>query len=275
MVTIGPLDKTGPSTRFYVTADVETQFGNTSRIRVHAITYNGPSGNTSSFFGGAGSQIGSIDGVGNVVVHSAGSNFLPSGYAQNQLRWDDSGYVDLVHDSEGYLGPLTIRMTVTYGSINEAYTGTLYIARIPKPPSQMSAPGISELAPTGAKVTWTPPSDNRGASIDQYLLRINTVTPADSGGYVDYPVDAATVSKVLTGLTPGVQYYAAVYAHNSAGYSAKSTDAPFKTLSGMYVWNGTEWRGSEVKARNSTNTADVTGEVWVRNAANTAWVLAS
>ena len=136
-VTIGPLDKSGPSTRFYAVAEVISQnvAGNYSVIRQHVICYNGPNGNSSSYSGGPGGQSCSIDAYGISAEHT-GNPFLPSGYAQNQLRWDDWNDQILYHDANGYLGPLSVRMGVSYSSVSESHWGTLYVDRIVQVPSK-------------------------------------------------------------------------------------------------------------------------------------------
>ncbi len=129
---------------------------------------------------------------------------------------------------------------------NVTVSASVNLPRIPKPPVTNGAPAVSNLAPTSVKLTWPANTNNNGAAIDQYLLRINKKTPVDGPGYVDYPLGASTLSHTVTGLTPGTQYYAAVYAHNGQGYSPKSADTSFKTLSGAYVRRGSTWKPVEV-----------------------------
>lgn len=184
----------------------------------------------------------SVNISGNVYSGSIGS-FNPN---PNQVI--ASGSTTVGHDANGYT---TIGVSaywdsrhVNIGAGNPG--GSLTLSRIPKAPVANGAPVASNLMPTSVKLTWPANTNNNGAGIDQYLLRINKTSPADGNGYVDYPLGGSTLSHTVTGLSPGTQYYATVYAHNGQGYSAKSADTPFKTLSGAYVRRGSTWKPVEV-----------------------------
>ncbi|MDT0142797.1 fibronectin type III domain-containing protein [Microbacterium sp. PRC9] len=179
------------------------------------------------------------------------------------------------HDGNGYLGAFNVSAWIdtSHGSIGD---GGVTVTegespRIPKAPVTNGQPTVSGLLPTQATLTWPANTNNNGAGIDQYLLRVRTSSPADGAGYVDYPVDGSTLSKTITGLTPGQNYYAVVYAHNSQGYAPKSAETTFRTPSGFYVWNGSEWKPTEIFVWNGT--AWRTGEVFVWD--GTAWKAAT
>lgn len=125
-------------------------------------------------------------------------------------------------------------------------SGTFTLSRIPKAPTTNGAPVVSDLMPTSAKFTWPANTNNNGAGIDQYLLRIHTNANVEAAGYKDYPMGGSTYFTSVTGLLPGTQYYAVVYAHNSQDYAPKSATTPFKTLSGAYVRRGSTWKPVEV-----------------------------
>lgn len=87
-------------------------------------------------------------------------------------------------------------------------------------PATPAAPAVSEITATGMRLTWSIPA-NGGAGIDQMLLR--RFSAADgSGPYVDYVNSGNATSRVVTDLSPGTQYYWAMYAHNAVGYSGRS-----------------------------------------------------
>lgn len=169
------------------------------------------------------------------------------------------------HDANGYRPGFASDAYIdsNHSNVGDGGSGQAWVdaPRIPKPPAQNGAPTVSNLLPTSVTLSWPANGNNNGAAIDQYLLRINTKSPSDSSGYTDYAVSASTLSRTVTGLTPGQQYYASVYAHNQMGYSPKSADVAFKTPSGFYVWNGASWRPSEVFVWNGT--AWRNGEVFV------------
>jgi hypothetical protein len=182
------------------------------------------------------------------------------------------GYSTFAHDANGY-GSINYSASANMVNLGSASaSGSLTGARIPKAPVTNGAPVVSAIMPTTATVTWPANTNNNGASIDQYLLRINKNTPADSAGYTDYGLDASTLSKALTGLTPGTTYYAVVYAHNGQGYAPKSAQTTFKTLSGAYTWNGSAWKPCEIMTYKSTGW---TSAAETRTWNGTAWVLAS
>lgn len=200
MVTIGPLDKTGPSTRFYVVADREAIIGNSSRVRVHVICYNGPVGSTGSYFNNYGEHWGGIDGYGWVVVHAA-NPFLPSGYAQNQLRWDDSQIIDIPHDANGWHGGVNIRMRVAYDGIDEQYIAYLALPRIPKPPAAPSPIGVDENTTTSLRYRFSG-NDDGGSPITGWQIQY-----ADNPAFDSATVIASGGTSTIGGLNPGTTYY--------------------------------------------------------------------
>lgn len=221
MATIGPIDKSGPSTRFQL--DVSTsqnQAGNYSTVTITIKCWNGPSGTTGSYYGGAGTQSGSIDGVATVVTKSQ-TPFLPSGYAANQLRWSVTGSRNINHDSNGNLSNKVIRMSLDYGSIDESHTVTISFPRIPKAPAQVTGVTISSVLTNGFTVGWTAPNNN-GSSITGYDIQYAT-----NSGFTGATTLTDTASPLaITGLTPGTTYYVRVRAKNAVGagpYSATVT----------------------------------------------------
>lgn len=207
-----------------------------------------------------------VDIGGGVTYGNSPLNFS-GGVSVLSLGTGISGWMN--HDSEGYASfGIAASFDASASQFGGASaSGTFFADRIAKVPAATPAPTVSAIQPTSAKLAWSPSPDSRGASVDQYLLRVNKNNPADSAGYVDYAFDAATFSFNVTGLTPGTNYYSVVYAHNAMGYSVKSAQATFKTLSGAYVWSGVEWRPTEVLVWNGT--AWVPGEVQVRK--TSAW----
>lgn len=207
-------------------------------------------------------------------VYSGNFNF---DFRNTTAKLIASGSTWIGHDANGYA---QIGVSGWKGSDgasdvgdNVTVSGVMDLPRIPKPPVTNGAPVVSNLLPTSAKFTWPANTNNNGAGIDQYLLRISKNNPPDVSPYTDYPQGGSTLTYTVTGLTPGTQYYATVYAHNSQGYAPRSATTPFKTLSGAYSWNGSVWQPAEVLVRNTANTAWVTGEVLAYN--GTAWVPAT
>lgn len=99
-------------------------------------------------------------------------------------------------------------------------------------PSAGESPVVSAITATGCHVFWNAPTDNGGASIDEYQIQVATGT-----GFASPVVNATfagsgSASYDPSGLTPNTHYYVRVRAHNSAGWGGwtSPTYAPFTTL---------------------------------------------
>jgi len=260
---------------YYLDVDAAVQsqdYGsNTSVIYWRAIAVKN-STNT-GYWSGA-SSANNWDGWSNVGDTGAGSGFAydfrGGPYASQMIA---QGTFTITHNSEGfaqYQVATAVNLNNGIGGAT-AYSAVYDAPRIPKIPSANGAPSFSNILPTTATVSWPANGDPRGAAIDQYLLRVHTNSNVEAAGYTDYPLSPSTFSYNLTGLTPGTNYYAAVYAHNGMGYAPKSATSTFKTLSGAYAWNGSEWRPCEVLEATSSGWRSL--EVNARK--SSSWVLAS
>lgn len=208
-------------------------------------------------------------------VNYSGTFTIPQSTAGQYSRVVGSGSTWHGHDGQGYRGgfPSTASISTNHANIGSGTTGQAWVdaPRIPIAPAAPGAPVVSNLNPTSMTLSWSGTPDNGGAGIDQYLLRVSKNNPADQSPWTDYPLSGSTFSHTVTGLTPGTQYYAVVYAHNSRGYSPKSAQTAVKTLSGAYVRRGTEWRPTELLVRKDGRW--VPGETFVYRSG--AWKAAS
>ncbi len=221
MAGIGPLDKTGPSTRFYAYADVIQQSGNSSLIRLTVQCYNGPVSSTGSYFGGSGGQSSSMDGFGISVVHSAGSNFLPSGYQQNQLRWSDSQDFWLGHDGDGYLAGSTshgFRMGIAYDVYNENYYGTLGVPRIARVPYAPTSLGIDQVGADSFRYRFSG-NDDGGSGIQEWQIQLAT----NSGFTTGVQTISSNGTSTISGLANHTQYWVRSRGRNGVGWGTYST----------------------------------------------------
>jgi len=161
-------------------------------------------------------------------------------------RTISSGYTGWIgHDANGYLNVGFACSHVTgYWGTAEA-SGVLYTDRIPKPPAPPGGAQFSLITPTTARAYVPGSPDSNGSPVDHYLLRISKNSNPEIQPFTDYQPNPNTGVQDLTGLTPGVTYYARTYAHNAMGYTAGPTTS-FKTLSGAYVGMNNIFQGTEV-----------------------------
>lgn len=127
--------------------------------------------------------------------------------------------------------------TSTFGD-NKSCSFTLSVK-----PAQPGPPQFSNMTPTSVTVSWAASVNNGGSAITTYKLRRWLGSPGH-GSYVDS--DANSLSRNVTGLTPGVTYGFAVYAKNNSGdnggYSDASTGESITMLAGAWVRYGGTWK---------------------------------
>lgn len=212
-----------PSTKFSLEADFLSAGSGGSWVRCYLRANNGPSGNSSSYFGGFGRQVGYVNS--NEFARVEANPFLPSGYAQNAQRWRSGPHDVWVP----HTGAVTVNLTmwVQYGSIDEWAGGSISLAAVTTKPAKPGTPTATDVTPTGMKLSWSLGS-NGGAAIDHVILRRSLTS--NFASYVDYNISGAATSKVVTDLTANTTYYWRVYAHNSVGYSDPSDTRTQATL---------------------------------------------
>jgi hypothetical protein len=231
---------TGPSTVFGLDADWGTQdaANNRTLVKVWRQCWNGPAGNSTSHSNNLGrhswwsNDIG--EGVGNTIRQQA--PFLPSGYAQNQLRWSDYYEYWVTHDGNGNR-QLQFAQRVNFGVSGSAlgtnedqYTGVYNIPRIPQVPGTMAPPTFSGITANAVTINWVAPSRGH-ADINNYDLHVCTAATHDPSVctvWYNWTGSTAT-SKSFTTLARNTKYYVAMRANNSDGPGGWSTWASFTT----------------------------------------------
>lgn len=150
-----------------------------------------------------------------------------------------AAYMNVGHDGNGFRPGFP-----NYGSLDTNHSGvgdgtvTVWVdaPRIPKVPvMSTAAPTASQITPNSALISWQAATDNRGAGIDQYLLRVSKNSNPEQQPFTDYPVGGSTLSKALTGLDPSTTYYMQVYPHNSQGYGLPTSKGSFTTLAAAKI----------------------------------------
>ena len=122
---------------------------------------------------------------------------------------------------------------------NKLGYGLAQLASSPQKP--MVVPGladsvsISPASGTSLRVVFTPPADNGGDTIDQYLVEWDLLANfsgnamgdgAFGSAPVNYLAGGAPFTYTITGLTMGQSYFVRVKAHNSQGYGTGKTSTP-------------------------------------------------
>ncbi|WP_322412068.1 hypothetical protein [Microbacterium invictum] len=175
------------------------------------------------------------------------------------------------HDSEGYRPgfPSNAYIDTNHGNVGDGGSGDAWVdaPRIPKTPAAPHTVyvDLSTIRPSSFGVRYTR-GDNRGAGIDYDHVQWATDSGFTNVVWNDTPPNGnpngysnpSGVSPAVK-LRPGTIHYVRARSHNTRGWSPWSSTVNARTLSGAYVWNGTEWRPCEVLVWSGT--AWVTGEV--------------
>lgn len=227
-------DGTSPSTEYGLGANIVAQSisGNYSVVRISATCIN--RGGTTSFSGYSGSQTCKIDGYSGQAKHSG---TLPSGVADNAVRWDIDDDITIAHASDGTKAAVTLRQTIAgwHTSVKTASFGGF--PRIIQPPGAPGPLVFSEITPTSVRVTFTASTDDGGDPIYGYWLRYKPyVYGYDPTPWTSHS-ESMVLTRVVTGLTPGVEYTFTVAAHNdSTAYSGYGTASTARQIIPSTVW---------------------------------------
>lgn len=211
-------DGTSPSTEYGLGANVVAQSvaGNYSVVRISATAINrGSSGSFSAYSGSHTCKIDAYSG------QAKKTGTQPSGVADNAVRWDIDDDITIAHASDGTKMPVTLRQTISgwHTSVKTASFGGF--PDIPREPSTVrSPPTYSEITPTSVRVTWGSVPDDT-APVDGYRLRYRPwVGWGDTTAWTTHS-EELNLTRVVTGLTPGVEYQFNVDGHNSVGYGGQ------------------------------------------------------
>jgi hypothetical protein len=92
------------------------------------------------------------------------------------------------------------------------WSSTRPLLTAPTVPSKPGTPTVSNITSTGARLTWTVPTNNGGGTIDYYDVQVDN-DPAFGSPIVN--VDSPNNVEDVTGLAPNITYYARVRAANT------------------------------------------------------------
>lgn len=160
------------------------------------------------------------------------------------------------HNADGY-ATINLSASMTTDTVfgNAAISSrSLVLTRIPKPPDApriSGTVGTTVLGPqditTTSMVVKFSATDNNGATTDAWQLQY-----ADNSAFTNATTISSTGTSTVTGLTPGKTYYFRARGHNVAGWGAWSATASAKTVSAVYVSDGTEWLPAELYVSDGT-----------------------
>lgn len=136
-------------------------------------------------------------------------------------------------------------------------------------PTAPRTPAVSQTAPGEVTLTWTNPADNGEADLTGFRIEYGTSADFTGATVINH---GTTLSRVISGLTPGLTYYFRIAAKNAvtdAGstWSVFSASVSQFISSGGKAWNGTAWVPGNASVWNGTAWAPATVKVWN----GTAW----
>ena len=229
-------------------------------INVYLVSQNA-GGNTSTFYWEVRLVIGGTswfaDNTGTWSASLAGGYYtqsgnwnLPSANRYDAVKYLAAAYYTAGHDADGFRPGManSAYASAPHSAIGAGGSGDAWVdaPRIPKTPVQGgSAPVASMLTANSMRITWPGASDDRGAAIDAYLLRVSKNSNPEVA-YTDYGASAGQRHIDLAGLEPNTTYYWYVYPRNSVGYGNPSPKGQATTLAGVYVSDGTKWVATSI-----------------------------
>ena len=161
-----------------------------------------------------------------------------------QIRYDNNSDASspsvVSSDGQTTISGLTANTTYyfwarTHNSVGWGPWSGRASAKTQAAPTAPSAPLLSSVTATSVDVSWTD-NDNGGSPITAHQIGWGLTATAPTWTV------AASSPQVVTGLTPGTNYYIFVRAQNSVGWSAWSKPTSMRTVAGAYILVGTTWK---------------------------------
>lgn len=191
----------------------------------------------------------------------SGSFNIPYADRGQLSRIVGNGYVDVYHDSNGYRPGFVNNAYINgsaHSNIGSGGSGDMYLdaPRLPRGPGAPGVPYIYSFFNGGQSVRLIlpPSSDDGGATIDMYLIRMSANDNPETAPYVDLGLSPSQLFGDFHNLQPGTRYRAYGYAHNSQGWARNNTWLEFTTEAGIYVSDGANWVPSGIRVSD--------GSVW-------------
>ena len=183
---------------------------------------------------------------GNVIASASGGTFTAYGLSPATTYY----YTAQAHNAVGYSG--------------FAWMGV--VTTSPTVPSAPGTPSASNINPDSVTLSWTAPGYNGGSALTGYAVQVST-SPGFETAITVWPGNVTSCT--VTGLQPGMHYYARVEAFNAVGGGAWSGTGQFDTLSGAKVKVNGAWVTAKVYVK--VNGAWVQAKVYKK--VNGAWLI--
>ncbi|UDL14794.1 minor tail protein [Microbacterium phage Gretchen] len=175
-----------------------------------------------------------------------GTNEIIVGSGSKRVYHDGNGYATI--SFSGAVGGSTVIGSASAG-------GSLGLTRIPKPPGAPLISGTvggTVLGPknpttTTMTVVFSGTTDG-GSAITGWEIQY-----AENSAFTQNAKSVASGgTTTITGLKPGFTYYFRARGRNGVGWGAYSATASAKTLTALYVSDGTSWNSVEVYVSDGT-----------------------
>lgn len=180
---------------------------------------------------------------------------IPQAGATTKSRVVGSGYVDVYHDTSGHRPGFANSAYIdasAHSLIGSGGSGDVYLdaPRFPRGPGAPGVPYIYSFLNGGQSVRLILPasSDDGGATIDMYLIRMSANDSPETAPYVDLGLSPSQLYGDFHDLLPGTRYRAYGYAHNSVGWTRQNTWLEFTTEAGIFVSDGAAWKPSGMRS---------------------------
>ncbi|MEU4155689.1 fibronectin type III domain-containing protein [Actinoplanes sp. NPDC026670] len=183
--------------------------------------------------------------TGNAGQVSTSSSFISIATSWSESGWNGQSVTGLAKGTVYY-----VRVRAQNGVGWSGWSGA---RQFETASTTASAPGLNAIYDIEAQAawwSWSAPSDAGGEAITGYEIQRAT----DSGftqNVVSF-IDAATPAKI-SGLVPGTTYYTRIRARSAAGSGAWSNVRSFRTLSALWIGNGSAWKPALVYVGNGTS----------------------
>lgn len=205
-----------PATSFFLAADHIASDNVNGRwlVRFYLRAQNGPGGSTGSQYNGAGVQVGYYNG--NEFGRHSGNPFLPGGYPNGAIRWNDGPWDIWINGRAGWNMPLS--MLAQYGSINSWSGGSIFLPTLADVPPPPTPSGFRDVTPTSITHMFNSTGDGGSG-----VLEWQTQVASDPGFTQNVQLVSSGGTVIISGLIPATTWYFRDRGRNAVGWGNWNT----------------------------------------------------